>query len=68
MGRLNVYRLFNFLFLSSIIAIVLIINFRYGIIYLDKYLMISISLCYLIYRMKIKNDTYFTFKQWTLIN
>ena len=66
-GNLNiVYKVFNFLFLSSVIMVLLIIYFRYGLVFIDNYIIISILLCYLLYRVKIKNDTYFTFNNFSL--
>ena len=68
-GDLSIlFTFFNLLFLFFSSTILIIIYSRYGINYVDEYLIISIIICYFLYRIKITNDTSFIFTNFKIKN
>ena len=68
-GDLSVlFTFFNLLFLFFSSFILIIIYSRYGISYVDEYLIISIIFCYFLHRIKITNDTSFIFTYFKIKN
>jgi hypothetical protein len=68
-GDLSIlFTFFNLLFLFFSSIILIIIYTRYGISYVDEYLIISIIFCYFLHRIKITNDTSFIFTYFKIKN
>lgn len=68
-GDLSIlFTFFNLLFLFFSSFILIITFTRYGISYVDEYLIISIIVCYFLHRIKITNDTSFIFANFKIKN